>query len=377
MKTKDKSCMSRILMGVGILFGLCLLLSVLSVLSNRNLPQQDKSEMPSSLDKARLLEALQVKSTLGDQVWPGWGDTDMPVILSNSSREFLFNYPGEPPADWSLITNDQFDGNPYYRHDAKDHQNFAVKVGEDWTASMATKNTTDIFLIDAFRDMFPTPIKQIFPYRFLIQPSETQIGGLLHETFHVLQYQIAPARITKAESIHKLGDEYEKATAESNSELKKESALLADALGAKTREDKISLVREFLAVRDARREDNKLGSELIDYERWLEWEEGTAKYIEVASLKAASESKDYIPVPEMQSDSDFKSYKIFNQRWSQELFQLRYQTTSGETQFYMIGMAEAFLLDDFLPNWKEKYWEEDTFLEDLLREAVQSMNSTK
>lgn len=370
MKTKNKSCLSKILMSVGILFGLCLLLSIVSVLSNLNLPQLDKSELSSQLDKARLMEALQVKSKLGNQVWQGWGDINMPVILSNSSHEFLFNYTAQPPAEWSLITSDQFDGNLYYTRETKDHQNFAVKVGEVWTASMATKSYTDVFLIQTFRDMFPNPIKQIFPYRFLIQPSETQIGGLLHETFHVLQYQMASDRITKAEAIHKLGKEYEKATVQSNSSFKKESALLANALEAKTRLEKIELVRQFLETRDARRKDSKLTPELIDYERWLEWEEGTAKYIEVAILKTASESTDYQPLPEMKNDADFKSYKKFSQRWSQELFQLRYQTNSGETQFYQTGLAEAFLLNDLLPGWQKTYWNKDVFLEDLLRSVI-------
>ena len=371
MKTKRRrSCTYRVMMGMGILLGLCLLLSVISAASNRNLPTQENPELPGALDKARLLEALQLKIMLGDQVWPGWGSLGMPVILGNDSYEFLFDYPGEAPKAWSLITNDTIAGKPYFRRTADDHQNFAVKVGDIWTASMATKNNMDVFLINSFRDQFPSPIKQIFPYRFLIQPTETQIGGLLHETFHVFQYQLAADRITEAESIHRLGDQYEAASESFDAGLRHESALLADALEAKTTAEKMELVRQFLAKRDARRKDYQLSAELVDYERWLEWEEGTAKYIEVAILKAASDSADYEPLPEMQDDPDFNRYQKSDQRWSQELIQLRYRTTSGENQFYMTGMAQAFLLDDLMPDWKDKYWGEGIFLEDLLRLAI-------
>ena len=356
--------------GVGILLGICLLLSVISAVSNRNLPAQENPGLPGPLDKARLLEAIQLKTMLGDQVWPGWGSLITPIILGNDSYEFLFDYPGQAPTPWSLVTTDHIAEEPYFRRVADDHQNFAVKVGDIWTASIATKNNMDVFLINSFRDQFPSPIKQIFPYRFLIQPSETQIGGLLHETFHVYQYQLAADRITKAESIHKLGDQYEATSESFDADLKQESALLADALEAQTTAEKMDLVRQFLGIRDARREAHQLNTELAEYERWLEWEEGTAKYIEVAILKAASESTDYEPLPEMQDDPDFNLYQKFDQRWSQELIQLRYQTTSGETQFYMTGMAQAFLLDELMPDWKDKYWGEGVFLEDLLRMAI-------
>jgi len=357
------------LAGLGIVLGLCLFLSIISAISNRNLPNEDASDHLSTIDKARLLEALQLKMTLGDQVWQGWGNMDTPVIVWNRSYEFLVNYKGEAPSGWS-ITDDKLSGQPYFRRVANEPQNFAVRVGDQWSASIATKQTTDVFLINAFQDTFPNPIKQIFPYRFLIQPSETQIGGLLHETFHVYQYQLAPTRMTKAESIHKLGEQYETTSEKFKTEWKEESALLADALEAKTQAEKVDLVRQFLAVRDARRKDYQLSSELIDYECWLEWEEGTAKYIEVAILKQASESTEYQPIPEMKADQDFKSYQAFDGRWTQELFQLRYQTTSGESQFYMTGMAQAFLLDDLMPAWKDKYWGDNVFLEDLLRMAI-------
>ena len=370
MSAKPRSCTYRILVGISFLLGICLFLSVISAISNRNLPVEDISDHLSTVDKARLLESLQLKTTLGNQVWQSWGDMDIPVIVWNRSYEFLANYKDEVPSDWSKISDDDLNGQPYFNQKANDPQNFAVRIGDAWVASIATKHTTDVFLINSFQEMLPSPIKQVFPYRFLIQPSETQIGGLLHEAFHVYQYHIAPIRMAKAESIHKLGDQYETASEGFRTEWKKESALLADALEVKTLTEKTDLVRQFLAVRDARRKDYQLGPELIDYEHWLEWEEGTAKYIEVSILKQASESTNYQPLPEMKDDPDFNQYQKFDGRWTQEIFQLRHQTTSGESQFYMTGMAQAFLLDDLMPDWKVKYWDDNVFLEYLLRIAI-------
>lgn len=370
MKSNPRSCLYRMLLAAGGLFGICLFLSVISLISKRNLPSENHADQLSELDKARLSESLQLKSALGDQVWTGWGDTDIPVIIWNDSYEFLFKYKEEPPTDWSLMANDDLNGEPYFRRKADNSQNFAVRVNDTWTASIATKDAADLFLINSYRGILPSPIKQVFPYRLLLQPSETQIGALLHETFHVFQYQVAPNRMDVAESIHRLGDQYETDSETFTSEWNSESALLADALEAETQEEKINLVDQFLSMRGSRRKGYKLSDELIEYERWLEWEEGTAKYIEVAILKEAGESTDYQPVAGMKNDTDFKQYQAFSQRWSQEMIQLRYPTTSGESNFYMTGMAQAFLLDSLLPYWKEQYWKEDIFLEDLLRLAI-------
>lgn len=370
MDKKPRSCTYRILVSVVVLFGLCLLLSLVSLLGNRNLPVEGRSELLDKVDKARLLESLHLKANLGDQVWQGWGSADIPVIVWNRSYEFLANYKGEAPAGWSRVSGDDLNGQEYFRRSADNPQNFAVRIGEAWAASIANKNTTDVFLITAFQENLPAPIKQVFPYRFLIQPSETQMGGLLHETFHVFQYQNAPARMEAAESIHGLGDEYELAFESFNAEWRQEAGLLAQALNAETGAEKEVIVRQFLALRASRRESNNLEKNLVDYERWLEWEEGTAKYIEMAILRQASETEEYQPVPEVGEDPDFKQYQTIGRRWSQELFQLRYQTSPGESRFYATGMAQAFLLDELMPGWKEQYWLEDVFLEDLLRLAV-------
>ena len=370
MVKKPRSCTYRILVSVLVLFGLCLLLSIVSLFGNRNLPVEGRSELLHEVDKARLLESLHLKATLGDRVWPGWGSADIPVIVWNRSYEFLVDYNEEAPAGWSIVSGDDLNGQEYFRRSADNPQNFAVRVGDAWAASIANKNTTDVFLITAFQENLPTPITQVFPYRFLIQPSETQMGGLLHETFHVFQYQNTAVRMEAAESMHGLEDEYELAFESFNGEWRQEAGLLAEALNAQTHSEKADLVRRFLDLRDSRRADYNLEKNLVEYERWLEWEEGTAKYIEIAILRQASETAEYQPVPGMEDDPDFKQYLTIGQRWSQELFQLRYQTSPGESRFYATGMAQAFLLDDLMPDWKEQYWIEETFLEDFLRSAV-------
>jgi len=352
------------------LLGLCLLLSAVSAISNIGLPQPENFDRIPSVDKARLAEALHLKAELGNAVWSGWGSTHFPVILWNHACEFLVGYPGQPPASWERVPEDQFDGEDYYRRPAADPQNFAVPVGDQWAASMTTKTETDAFMVATFREILPTPLKQVFPYRVLIQPSETQVGGVLHEDFHVFQQDSAPNRLAEAEAAHRSGDQYESAAEAFRAELKQEGVLLAQALEAGSDDEAAELVGQFLRVRDDRRKTYQLSPTLISYERWLEWEDGMAKYVEVASLRQAFESSTYQPLPAMAEDPSFKFYQTFNRRWSQELIQLRNPTGSGETRFYNLGMAESFLLDRLLPGWKGQIMAEDIFLEDLLKQAI-------
>jgi hypothetical protein len=173
-----------------------------------------------------------------------------------------------------------------------------------------------------------------------------------------------------AEAAHASGDRYDSASEAFQLELKQEYALLARALEAETDLEAADLIRQFLQSRDARRQAFALEPALVAYERWLEWEEGVAKYVEVYSLRLAFQTTSYIPSPALSDDPYFHSYKKFDRRWSQELIQLRNPSGSLETRFYMTGMAEAFLLDRLLPDWKSKVMQDGVFLEDLLHLAV-------
>jgi hypothetical protein len=351
--------------------GLVILLAIISGLTNLGLPQHQTTDRLAGLDKARLAEALNIKSRLGNRLWPEWAAAQHPLILWNQAYEFLVDFPGQPPVEWETVPQDSFNGGFYYRRKAMDPQNFAVQVGDVWAGSMAVKTEADVFLIESFHSMFPTPLKQVFPYRVLIQPSETQIGGVLHEDFHVFEEETAPQKLLKAEAAHQSGNQYEAAAEAFKPELKQEDDLLAQALQAKSVTEAEDLVRQFLQVRDQRRSTYHLDQALVDYERWLEWEEGMAKYVEVEAYRLASQTPGYSPLAEMAADPYFKDYKKFNGRWSQELFQLRNPSGSFETRFYNTGMAEAFLLDRLAPDWKSTVMGTGVFLEDLLRQAVE------
>ena len=370
---KRRSCLGRVLaIAVVGLTLLCVAALGLSALGNRNLPEGptvlDRLDL---LDKARLQETLHLKQELGEAVWPGWGEADIPILIWNNGYSFLVGG-DEPPAGWEPVPGDDFDGLPYYRKPTEDPQNFAVKVDGQWVASLATKWETDNFLISQFRQMMPAPLKPVFPYWLLIQPTEVQMSGVLHEAFHVFQAEIALDHLNAAEQAHSAGDAYWIVDVAMHSAWQNEIDALLKALKATDPQVMKDATQEFLTFRLKRRAEYQLDSSLIDFEREIEWEEGLAKYVELSIWREAANTPGYVPLPALNDDADFKKYATFNQRWSQELDQMKRQAAQeGEVRFYYTGMAQAVLLDQLMPDWKTRILSESITLEDLLNEAVQ------
>ncbi len=344
----------------------------LSAFSNLTLPPAPTVlDRLTPLDSARLQETLHLKQTLGEAVWPGWGQTDIPVIVWN--RQFAFAVGlTEAPAGWEVVPGETFATEPYYRQAAHAPQNFAVRLGDRWAASMATKWETDDFLISKFREMMPGPLRPVFPYRLLILPTEVQLCSVLHETFHAYQAQTSRARFDDAEKAYKSGDLYWAADEAMRAAWKTEIDLLVRAVGAGSEAEARTLARQFLAARDQRRQAARLDAGLVDYERRFEWLEGLAKYVELESWRQAATTAGYTPLPALNADPEFKGYATFSQRWGQELDQLRRQAEQpGETRFYYTGLGQAALLDRLRPGWKAQALAEGAWLEGLLRAAVQ------
>ena len=63
-----------------------------------------QAEVPRR-DRVRLAEAMRLADKLGDEIWPGWRHTPMPVLLVTDSVEFLIGH-SEPSADFAKLGYD-------------------------------------------------------------------------------------------------------------------------------------------------------------------------------------------------------------------------------------------------------------------------------
>jgi len=349
----------------------CILLAVAAYISNSNLQTGPAAtDKIDSLDKSRLAETLHLKTELGELVWPGWGDMDIPILLWHQENSFLIGILGSP-VNWEEVPGDTFQGKTYFQNQDIDPENFAMLIGNEWVASMATKNETDLFLRQVFQEILPSPFDQFIPYRLLIQPSEVQISAVLHESFHVYQALESKESFYAAEAIYLDGDRYWSHNTEMGDQWKNEISCLIDAVNATTDSEAVTFTQQFLENRDQRRAEFGFDPVFTNYERRFEWLEGLAKYVELAIWEQASHSMDYKPISEMADDPDFKRYTTFDRYWNREIQQAKTQVNrEGDVRFYYTGMFQARILDRLMPDWKTRIMETDVFIEDLLREAI-------
>ena len=353
---------------------LCLAAAGITALSNRNLPAgQEMNDLLLPLEIATIQEAAHLKAVLGESIWPGWGQAEIPTLIFNDAFAFLLDYP-DPPTGW-----DAADGSSgLYRRQLsqlpEEPQNFALQVGEQWVTSFTGREGGKAYLMNGINELLPEAAQAIFPYKLLFRfmlPTDQYIAALLHESFHAYQATVAPERFEAALAVYAHEPQYWQADAGMHEDWDAEVALLVQAVEADSDQEAADLARQFLAQRARRRESHQLAPELVMLERQIEWLEGTAMYIEFSSWRAGAQSADYQPLASLDDDPDFHDYDGFQSHWSRQLAEMKRQATGDhEIRFYFNGMAQGMLLDRLMPDWKTRVWEEDVWLERLLAEAV-------
>jgi hypothetical protein len=401
MKSKKIGCFRFGLFGIFTLIILCLIAFGLLAWDNTRLPEHSEvTDKLSQAEKAILLEAQHLRQSTGDEILPGWGQASIPMILYNEEYAFLTGVTAPPTYDgwktvrtgeqrgttWEVVPNDDFQGEPYYRQALSQGvtpQAFTVRVGEDYAASITTYEYFPIMMRSQLQEVFPEFINSIFPYRIyidlLVSGSDQYVTLILHEAEHAYQGHVAEDRLVAGEQAN---FDFEQVYPWDNAGLREdwqtELDTLAKALQASTNEETILLVKEFLEIRQTRRESAALGADLIDFERQREWVEGIGRYAEISAYRLAYEREDYLPVQEIIDAPDFNDYDKYGKRWAREIDQMtRLASDASERRFYYTGMAQAMLLDRLAPGWQSQLFEPGVWLEDLLTEALSNTAAIK
>lgn len=376
---------------LALVFGLGFVLVAAASLSDAGIPPGSQSMGTlSEADKIRLAEARHLRAMVGDAIWPGWGQMDIPVLSYNEAYAFLVDY-AQPPAGWvklpageqrggvwEVVDDDLFDGQAYYRQRLTDPaltpENFAVLVGDRWVASIQTFDWMKLSLMQTIRDGLPEALRPVFPYRMFInvalESDDNYIALIAHESFHVYQGQRAPAKFAAAESVAGLASEYPWRDPALQAAWQAEFELLSVMLRNNDRATLTAQARQFLTMRAARREAAMLTPELVAYESQREWVEGLARYTELEVWRNGS-LPSYKPLPAADDLAEFEDYQRYASHWGNELEQLpRMAGDEGDSRFYYSGMAQAYVLDRLMPGWKERVFDQGVWLETLLEEAL-------
>ena len=369
-------------------------LAIASALYNLTLPKKSKTvEYLSVKEKSFIAEEMNLQQKMGNEVWPGWGNLQIPVIVYNEKYAFLIGYP-DPPAgwykmpgeefrgtEWEIVKTDNFSGKPYYRQLLPNPditpENFTVKVGERWVLTMQTNEYAAVAFYKGFRKQLPPVINAIFPYpifwKLLMGSAETHIVLMAHEAFHAFQGTEVPQRLAQASRVGHLSSVYPWHVTANSEGWTEEMNLLLEAYNNESNDAARQLVAQFLNKRMQRREKAKLADSTIQYEQEREWLEGLALYAELTIGMKASENQNYKPVNEIEKVSEFKNYKTFSNFYNRQIEEVkRAAIRPEENRFYSTGMLQAVMLDRLMPEWKNEALNEDVYLEDLLKKAVKN-----
>lgn len=372
------------------LSGLCLLAAGISAVINRGLPLQSSTpERLTDADLARLEEALHLRQTLGDSVWPGWGSWDSPIILYNEKYAFLTGLDQPSPGwikvpetavrggAWEQVQGLSLNGHPVYRQAVSDADRvigaFTVRVGDRWVACLGTNEWSRVSFVRGMRGQLPPGVREVFPYplvwQFLMGATDRYLAALMHESFHAYQGMLLPQKLDAAEQSTRLEGSYPWSASQAGWQAELDA--LAAAVRSGERSEQIRLARRFLELRRQRRASLGLSAEQVNYERQREWLEGLAKYAEL-SIGLAASNPNYQPTAGLSRlDPQFKGYAEYRSFYQEQLSEVnRLSGRSEETRFYYSGMAQAVILDRLNPAWKPLVMQEGVYIEDVLADTL-------
>jgi hypothetical protein len=298
-----------------------------------------QAEVPRR-DRVRLAEAMRLADKLRDEIWPGWSDTPMRVLLVTDSVEFLIGHSG-PSADFANLGYD------------------SLLKREIWTRPRQFPPT----LLATFPAVSGKPTIVIGSAERTGKSSTAWVLTLLHEHFHQWQssrpdYYASVARLDLARGDSTGQWMLDYAFPYDSVPVQQAVRGLATALGQALDAPpgaRSSALKAVVSAREALR--RRLTVADYRYFEFQLWQEGVARYIEYAAARAAA-AEPGKPLAAFERLADFEPYSAAATEARRGLRRELEQLALGRQRriaFYPLGAAMALVLEDTRPGWKSAY----------------------
>ncbi|MDQ3918911.1 MAG: hypothetical protein M3348_10575 [Acidobacteriota bacterium] len=315
----------------------------LLILLFQNARALEKPPIPDA-DRVRLAEAFRLNESVGDRIWPGWSKAAFAVLLVTPDYEFLMRHP-KPSEDFAPLGYDPLLGcEVFYRK-----RTYPARLLATFPAIKGSALSTIVV-----GQAENTEAKTSTPW----------VVTLFHEHFHQLQNaQPTYFADTRALGLAR-GDETgmwmlnyafpydDRQVQERYNALRR---LLADALNARTKEERASKLAAYLAARREFRQS--LGADDYKYISFQLWQEGIARYTEYRVAEFAAEH--YRPTKEFRALKDYEPFAKLAEELRAGIFSQLQTRQLGEAKrlvVYPFGAAEGLLLDAASPSWRKRYF---------------------
>jgi|WetSurMetagenome_2_1015567.scaffolds.fasta_scaffold68443_1 hypothetical protein len=329
-----------------------------------------------------LKECRNIAVSLGKELYPGWDFQKTPILFYRPNvQELLINFPHKPEGFSEYAGFDPL-GNEtvYFRNDstifAIDDQNTSTEIDSipvlvvaDPFSSM--RNRLQDVLTQRTKEFAADWLKS---WSFIPSPYD-ELTLILHEAFHVYQSTMAPDKNANEMVVSR----YPLLDPVNNALHVLEGNILKDALLSAERSARQEKIKEFVAVRSFRQ--SLLDSSCVEYENLNEYAEGTAKYVEYKFLKTGESVE---PIREMYYRNGFNGYRgvlpgEFRNRMNNmvnvvavndDRFGNKFGSGPLRFKLYELGACQALLLDEVMPEWKERIFQDGVYLGDMLKQSV-------
>ncbi|MCP3915977.1 MAG: hypothetical protein GY711_10515 [bacterium] len=337
------------------------------------------------VDPRLLAQAAEVWAVAGGEdnpIWPGWNVGDTPLLFYfPGEQEILVNHPTPPEGfepyagplsfpGWKISLRN---GETLFRADG---QNTSTDVGgiETLVVADTLSNLRQNLLMWGLSDRPAVEKEDALGYSMLAANPYDQMGMILHEAFHVQQFQWGSGKAGNESALLT----YPALSVTNNTGFALEADALAEALTAANEEAVWMAALRWLAIRKHRRAE--LDGQAIGYEDGTEFNEGLAKYTEWR-LAQVVEGRE--PSPSMAWVRGFHGYDDMAFQREALIESMRgyltgerivnndpYGTAPVRFRLYWSGMAIGGMLDVIYPEWKERMMAPGTTLTSLVEEAL-------
>jgi len=326
-------------------------------------------------------EVRRILAAVGDSIYPGLSAERVPVLLYRPGvQDVLVGFP-KLPIGFSAVRAPQLGGETVLVRDDTtfmniDDQNTTRSIDGVHAAVIADqhsrlRNRLRGALLERPRDAAE---RWLEGWNF-VPSAYDELLLILHETFHVVQERRSPGKRANEAAVAR----YPVLDSVNNALIALEAHALRDALLNPSAEGRRENAARFVAVRAERRA--RIDSASAAWEDLNEFVEGTARYVEYRFLKTARHVR---PSPELFLRTGFAGYgdgldTVFARRLNDmvaiasgtdDRFGNPFGGAPARYRSYELGAAQALLLDDIAPRWKERIFDPGVHLSALIAEAL-------
>ncbi|MBX7170844.1 MAG: hypothetical protein K1X72_07800 [Pyrinomonadaceae bacterium] len=327
-------------------------------------------------------ECRNITKSLGGKLYPDWHFEQTPILFYRPGvQEILINFPRQPKG-YQILKGVNLLGNEtiYFRDKEtvfdQDDQNTTTEIEGIRVLVVAdtfSRMRNQLQFIANSSDQ-KTKDEWFKNWNFISSPYD-EMQMILHESFHVYQDTKAPKKNADEGVIAR----YPVLDPVNNALYVLEGNIIKDALLATDKNLRREKIKEFTAVRSFRQ--SRLEKDLVEYENLNEFKEGLAKYVEYKFLQ---DGENITPISEMWYRNGFHGYqselpKLFENvlqnmvkiiAVDDDRFGNKYGSGPLRFKLYDLGAAQALMLEDIMPAWKETIFNDKIYLSDLLKQSL-------